>query len=368
MRSVGGPPGDGNIADFLSPGAENFAFLSPGEGPYLLVIVDAEEEFDWRTFSPAATSVGAMRCQELAQRIFEKYRLVPTYAVDYPVADQSAGYEPLKEFLADGRCEIGAQLHPWVTPPVVENIGVRHSFPGNLPRALEYEKLKQLTAKIEDTFDVRPTLYRAGRYGTGPNTPEILRALGYQIDCSVVPWSNLSWQGGPDYSAISAQPYWFGPGGELLELPVTAALLGALRNKSPRLFSIVSSPILEACRVPGICARLGLIERIKLTPEGTSFSDAIRLTRALLKYGRHQIFVLSYHSPSLEPGHTPYVRTQRDLERFLSWIANYLAFFFDEIGGFAATPGLMRSRLREQRLAARELDDKELPTVGMVVS
>lgn len=354
MKILDASPRDPAISWLASQKAEYLAHLTPGEGPYLLVIVDAEEEFDWRTFSPAATSVGAMRCQEAAQRIFEKYGLVPTYAVDYPVADQSLGYEPLKEFLADGRCEIGAQLHPWVTPPVVENIGVRHSFAGNLPRELEYEKLRQLTARIEDTFGVHPVLYRAGRYGTGPNTPEILESLGYQIDCSVVPWSNLSWQGGPDYSAMSAQPYWFGPSADLLELPVTAALLGVLRNASPRFFSTISSPIFEACRVPGVCARLGLIERIKLTPEGTTLPEAVRLTRALLKHGRHQIFTLSYHSPSLEPGHTPYVRTRRDLDRFLAWIEDYLAFFFEEVGGFPATPGLMRNRLSEQRRAQQE--------------
>ena len=26
-------------------------------------------------------------------------------------------YHVLREYLADGKCDIGAQLHPWVTPP-----------------------------------------------------------------------------------------------------------------------------------------------------------------------------------------------------------------------------------------------------------
>ena len=337
----------------MSPKEEDFASLAPGEGPYLLVIVDAEEEFEWQTFSSTATSVKTTRCQVLAQKIFERYGVVPTYAVDYPVANQEEGYRPLREFLADGRCQIGAQLHPWVTPPMVEKIGVRHSYPGNLPRELEYEKLRQLTVRIEDAFGVKPTLYRAGRYGTGPNTPGILHALGYQIDCSVLPWSDLSRQGGPDYSGSSARPYWFGPNSDLLEIPVTSALLGILGTVGQRLFRVVSSPIAEACRLPGICARLGLLERIKLTPEGTRLSEAMRLTRALLRDHRHQVFVLSYHSPSLEPGHTPYVRTQRDLDRFLAWISEYLAFFFEEIGGFAVTPDIIRSRMLSERIAAQ---------------
>lgn len=339
----------GNLSSLFSPRSEDFATLTVGEGPYLLVVVDAEEEFDWRTFSSAATSVKAMRCQVLAQRLFERYGIVPTYAVDYPVAHQEDGYRPLLEFLADGRCNVGAQLHPWVTPPIVEKINVRHSYPGNLPHDLEYEKLRQLTMKIEETFGTKPALYRAGRYGTGPNTARILHALGYRMDCSVLPWSDLTRQGGPDYGAISARPYWFGPNGGLLEIPVTVALLGVLRSIGPWLFRAVSSPVAKACRLPGICARLGLLERIRLSPEGTRLSEAKRLTRALLRNQRHQVFVLSYHSPSLEPGHTPYVQTQRDLDRFLAWIEEYLLFFFEEIGGFAATPDIICRRMQRQQ-------------------
>jgi hypothetical protein len=56
------------------------------------------------------------------------------------------------------------------------------------------------------------------------------------------------------------------------------------------------------------------------------------------------VFVLTYHSPSLAPGHTPYVRTAADLQYFLGWIEAYLAFFFGEIGGKPATPGLVLER------------------------
>ncbi|MBF0394910.1 MAG: hypothetical protein HQL38_19715 [Alphaproteobacteria bacterium] len=57
---------------------------------------------------------------------------------------------------------------------------------------------------------------------------------------------------------------------------------------------------------------------------------------------------MTYHSPSLEPGHTPYVRSRADLDRFLAWIADYLAFFHDEIGGVAATPGEILRLARTQ--------------------
>jgi hypothetical protein len=47
----------------------------------------------------------------------------------------------------------------------------------------------------------------------------------------------------------------------------------------------------------------------------------------------HEVFVLTYHSPSLEPGHTPYVRSKKDLARFLEWLAEFYAYFTNDIGG-----------------------------------
>jgi hypothetical protein len=94
---------------------------------------------------------------------------------------------------------------------------------------------------------------------------------------------------------------------------------------------------LKALHVPGILARLRLVERITLTPEGISFDEQRRLTRALLHEGQ-RVFSFSYHSPSLAPGNTPYVQNQGDLRRFLHRIEQYLEFFAGEVGGRAATP------------------------------
>src|SRR5260370_2591723 len=81
-------------------------------GPFLLVIVDTEEEFDWQSFSRSACDVDSIRQQVRAQQIFDRYGIVPTYAVDYPVAAQEAGYLPLREFLEYGRCSFLPHLHP----------------------------------------------------------------------------------------------------------------------------------------------------------------------------------------------------------------------------------------------------------------
>ncbi|HTW27295.1 MAG TPA: glycosyltransferase [Acetobacteraceae bacterium] len=324
-------------------------------GPILLVIIDTEEEFDWRLVPSPASSVEAMRDQEKAQRIFQRFQLVPTYAVDYAVASQRDGYAPLLDFLSDGSCEIGAQLHPWLNPPITEELSPHNSYPGNLPAPLEAEKIRVLTRTIEDNLRFRPLLYRAGRYGIGPNTARALDSLGYCIDCSVRPYFDLRRHGGFDFRAAPTRPFWFGPGGRILEIPVTVGMTGPLSRFGRELYPAISGAFGRSLRLPGILARTNMLDRVQLTPEGSSLAEAKRLTRTILERDRRQVLVLSYHSPSLRPGNTPYVRSDRDLRRFLAWIEAYLEFFLGEIGGVASTPAaLLRlaSRIAERSTLA----------------
>jgi hypothetical protein len=146
--------------------------LPAGMPPQLLVFIDTEEEFDWgRSFSSDARGVTAMKHQWRAQTIFDRYGVKPVYLVDYPVASQPAGYSPLREFLADGRCDIGAHLHPWVTPPAEEDVTDEHSFACNLPRDLEHRKLAILKETIERNLGVAPTIYRAPLAATSRRRP-----------------------------------------------------------------------------------------------------------------------------------------------------------------------------------------------------
>jgi hypothetical protein len=88
-------------------------------------------------------------------------------------------------------------------------------------------------------------------------------------------------------------------------------------------------------------ARLRLLDRIRLSPEGMTLDEAKRLTRFLLAHGQ-KVFVVSYHTPSLGIGHTPYVRNEADLKKFLAWLEGYFDFFFGEVGGEISTPGAIR--------------------------
>jgi peptidoglycan/xylan/chitin deacetylase (PgdA/CDA1 family) len=315
----------------------------------LLVTIDTEEEFDWtKPHARAETRVTHIEAQGRAQALYKRFGVKPTYFVDFPVAQQESGYKPLRAWADEGSCDIGTHLHPWVNPPFDEVVCNRNSYPGNLPRALERAKLAQLTDLIEERFGRRPTVYRAGRYGAGPNTAAILEELGYEIDSSVLARSDLRRDEGPDFSAIGLDPYWFGQQRKLLEIPVTVAWDGWLAGAGLLWQWAAGTTWGRALRLQGAMARTGLFNRVKLTPEGIPFDELRDATITMLRAGI-RVFNFTYHSPSLAPGHTPYVRSAAELEAFLERIERYLAFFFDTCNGMASTPQDVRALCEQDR-------------------
>jgi len=297
----------------------------------LVVVIDTEEEFDWSgPFDPSQVSVRNIAQQTDAQDIFAVHGVIPTYAVDYPVAQDDEAVATLKGFLADARCEIGAHLHPWVNPPETDLSADVYSFPGNLPAPVEHAKIEALTARITAAFGQRPLLYKAGRYGIGASTPAILNDCGYEIDASVVPFTDFSAHSGPDFSALTATPMHYGAG--LLELPLSVGFTGLLAQAGPRMYGSLAAPGLRALRLPGIAARLGLLERLRLSPEGHTADDMTRQVKKAIADGS-RLFMLTYHSSSLLPGATPYVRTDRDKTDFLNALDRFLRVFTTTFGG-----------------------------------
>jgi hypothetical protein len=163
-----------------------------------------------------------------------------------------------------------------------------------------------------------------------------LRDLGYYVDTSVVPYTSFIADGGPDYSEVGASVHWCSIDSGLLEVPLTTGFCGLMRRAGPLIYPRLTSRVGMRLRAPGIASRSGVLERIRLTPEGPNGSELKRLVRTLFADGQRH-FVLSYHSPSLVPGNTPYVQTADDLARFLASVETLLAYVIDELGIVPAT-------------------------------
>ncbi|MGE0774779.1 MAG: polysaccharide deacetylase family protein [Sphingomonadaceae bacterium] len=292
-------------------------------GRRFLLFVDTEEEFDWaaprRRDADAVTAV-AMLPEGHAR--LAGFGIRPTYLVDYPIANNPASAAILGSLADDGGAVIGAQLHPWVNPPLEEAMSNTNSFVGNLPVELERAKLGVLTRRIEEAIGCRPTVYRAGRYGVGAHTARLLIEQGYRLDVSIRSLFDYRADGGPDFSRFPSWPWWVDTDERLLELPLTAAYTGRWRSHGETLFA--RSAGFPMAR--GILARSGLVQRVALTPEGMPLRDVLEALRTLIADGV-SLFSLSFHSPSLSPGHTPYVRDRTELSSFWQWWHGVLDLF-----------------------------------------
>lgn len=311
MRSILDPPPRSAHTRFDSAFGQRF-----------LVTVDTEEEFDWtKPLAREGHRLDHLPQLERFQAFCEDEGVVPVYLVDWPIAQSPLAAELLRGPLSAGKAEIGVQLHPWVNPPFEEEVTPHNSFAGNLPRELERAKFGQLRDAIEQNFGAAPAIYRAGRYGVGPNSAAMLAEGGIAIDTSVRANFDYSAGEGPDFRRHPLVPYWLDEAKSLLELPLTTAFWGMLRRQGPWLYPrLARQPMLRAA-----LARGGLLERIPLTPEGTTVDEAIRGIDIALDDGL-PVLVLSFHSPSLQAGHTPYVRDEDDLEALYDWWRRVFAY------------------------------------------
>ena len=304
---------DGAVSPYRVPAPPREAVIDwPASfGRRFVVFVDVEEEFDWSApLDRGNRAVTAIAALPEAHARFAARNVAPVYMVDHPVASDAAAAEVVRSVLADGRSGLGAQLHAWVTPPYGPAVP-GGSYAGNLPPALEAAKLDTLTGLLAAAFGRRPLAYRAGRYGIGPATAGLLASRGYRIEASMRARYDYSADLGPDFSRIGSDAFRIG---RLIELPLTTVFTGRLRRAGAALY-----PALGGMRARGAFARAGLLQRVALTPEDMPIGDALAAVRVAIEEEGQRLISFSFHSPSLVPGHTPYVRSRDDLARFWDW-------------------------------------------------
>ena len=312
--------GVGFKPNLAAPQDFDFLDLSALGTPRFVLTVDTEEEFDWtKPFVRDGYGTSHLKSLPRFQSLCSDHNVVPCYLVDFPITEDGFGVDLLAGYAHSGLAEIGVQLHPWVNPPFDEDLSAFNSYACNLPESLERAKLSCLHAAIVGRFDVRPDAYRAGRYGAGHNTAQILTDLGIAIDTSVRSRFSYAAQGGPDYTYHPVNPYWINRG-NVLELPLTTVFGGAMRSAG----NVVFGRWFNSHAARSALARSGMVERIALTPEGISLPKALEGIDLAIAEGV-KVINLSFHSPSLAVGHTPYVRDEGQLQQLYDWFAGVFA-------------------------------------------
>ncbi|VAW00881.1 Glycosyltransferase [hydrothermal vent metagenome] len=293
-------------------------------GRRYLISIDTEEEFDWDgPFERKGHTTITVPMLERFQQFVQKYEIKPIYFIDYSIVEDDAATSFLKSAVVGGHADIGVHLHPWINPPFDEETNRYNSFAGNLPKELEEEKLTQLRDRIEEKTGVSSAVYRAGRYGVGPNTVEILKKLGFVVDSSARSRFDYSEEGGPNFRHIGPKPFWLDRP-DLMEIPLTTVFSGLLRRQGHLLSSIVN----QSGFANALLSNSKMLERIPLTPEGISAREAKEAIDVALDDDL-KLLVFSFHSPSLSPGHTPYVQSDDDLHAFYDWWRDIIGYLND---------------------------------------
>jgi hypothetical protein len=288
----------------------------------LVVSIDTEEEGRWTSSYPATGNT----CRNISHlprihRIFERLGVIPTYLTDYPVAADPEARDIIASFLADGRAEIGAHVHPWCNPPFEGRGEARAedgrvaTYPHTLAPETQQAKLEELCGVIEEGFGHRPTSYRAGRWGFDRTSVPVLENTGIKVDTSVNP---LSWD--PADSALvfvraPLRPYRIDPddvcrpgGSSLVEVPTSGLVVGRRGPTVEKLIRIIG-PVRGLRRV-WRKAGLGFLK-----PEEYGFEEMREVVDAMAERGLN-VYNVTFHSSVALPGATPYVADERELNRF----------------------------------------------------
>ena len=327
---------EGNVEDLSQPLFPNVKALKPNVYPLLAtLVVDAEEDFNWiRPHYGIHHSIANMLNLSQFQEIAKSYEAYPAYLLTYPILENRNAVKRLTRLYDRGECDLGIQLHSWVTPPFdvsVEEraLDVSYSFAGNLPPALERLKLMELQRRFHESFGFFPTNYRAGRYGLGKDTPAVLEELKLLIDTSLAPRTDFSLEGGPDYSDFAFTPFWYGGENPILELPLCREIVGWAGAVAPRLYKSATQGRFSRLKTSAL-SWVRCAERITLSPEGNDVRAMKRLARALTRRGI-PILIVSLHSSSLSVGTNPYVTSKKDVHHLYDRLSQILAFLKDEL-------------------------------------
>ncbi|SCZ55894.1 polysaccharide deacetylase family protein [Thiohalomonas denitrificans] len=297
----------------------------------VLITIDTEED-NWRPFAPHPTTRNADAIPAL-QALFERYGAKPTYLVTYNMGENAALTEFLRDRQDRGLCEVGGHCHPWNTPPRKEAHYLKNSMLLHLPAPLVDAKIRNLHNLLEERLGTAPTTFRSGRWGYGQNVAEALQGLGYRVETSVTAYTDWSDSFGPDYSGMSPQPYRFhekriydvDPAGSMVQIPATTGYLQKNFSRRARFERTIRRGRFNRLRMIGLLDRLSLLNRVVLSPEAATASAMIRLAKRMNSEG-YGYLNLFFHSPTLVPNLTPFVRTRDEKYRFMDRIEEFIAF------------------------------------------
>ena len=299
---------------------------------YLVITIDVEPDCtpSWQYSDPLEFKGVSTGIKERLQPLFIKHGITPTYLINNVVLENE---ESVKVFSSlEGKFELGSHLHPEFMEPQKSftNYAGKRGLANSCeyPSNIEFEKIKNITKLFVDSFNYKPTSFRAGRFSAGPNTIQSLHTLGYKIDTSVTPhvtWNDKTRKKPVDYANAKEQPYFIknetilqeDKNGAILQVPVSivkkpAGIVGEIK----RTFFGLRSPLKK-------------MKSVWLRPVYSSNSELQFVVNDL--WDRYQqekivVFNMMFHNVEVMPGLSPYSKTESDCDVYLNQLAAFFQF------------------------------------------
>ena len=297
--------------------ADRTCGLQAQRKPFLITI-DAEGDNQWLA-TPHLTCANAKFLPRF-QFHCESFGFKPTYLTNYEMAQDPAFIEFARDALRRGVAEVGMHLHAWHSPP---SYRLTSDDYGAQPYLIEYpeeimrEKLRYMTALLEDTFESRMTSHRAGRWAFDHRYARALADLDYQVDCSVTP--SVSWRGsrgafrgGTDYRAFPDRPYFL----DLCDIRLSgkSRLLEVPMSVFPRRLKHDRSPLSWFSDDRYTQKALSILNPIDwLRPNGRNGKHMVALAEWLL-HADYPYAQFMLHSSELMPGGSPRFPTPSSID------------------------------------------------------
>lgn len=231
---------------------------------------------------------------ERFQNFCDNFGFKPIYLVNYEMLNSSIFVKSVSDALKENKCEIGAHIHAWNSPPIIT---LTDNDTKNLPYLIDYsdeimeQKIAYLTSQLENIFEQQIISHRAGRWAVNDKYLKLLHKYGYKVDCSVTPF--IDWRfsmgnphgaGGADYREFPENPYYPLEGiNDFIEIPMSTSknmqynnlIVNSILKYSPRgLKQTMLFNALNARRVKMLRPCLGkgknilnLVEKLSRNPQ-----------------------------------------------------------------------------------------------------
>lgn len=294
---------------------------------FFLITIDTEGDNCWavKDINRQVSTENAKYLPRF-QELCEKYGFIPTYLTNYEMARSDEMVDLGRYGLKKKTLEIGTHIHAWNQPPfftiIKRPFDRGKPYLGEYPSYVIYEKLKNITYLLQDTFQSEITSFRSGRWYMDAAIVRSLEKLGYLVDCSCTP--NINWNDTLGWTIGSKGTNWSG-------WPNRVCRFEIIGNHGPRSSSLIEVPVstLKRCNDSKV---------LWLRPMGDNLDDMKIIVNHSIRTGADYVEFM-IHSSELMPHGSKKIFCRTQIEKVYEDI--------EEIFAYAKDKGFVGSGLSE---------------------